>query len=146
MSKGTLLKKASLKQLEQEVSKRRTKKVKELEEKKQRIEAEIRDLNGNIIETIIEPKVSGAKTLKKSMRKNAPVVVIDEPLKERLVRLARDGGIKTTKYLLSTLEAEGWKSTSARPYYVVAAAMASLEKKNVFRRITKGSYQLVTEG
>lgn len=144
MSKSTSLKKASIKQLENEISKRRTAKIKELEAKKNQIEKEIRAWSGNSTESVAETMTSGnSKTLKKSMSKN--VVVSEESLKDRLVRIAGDRAVHTTSELLSMLENEGWKSTSAKPYYVVAAALASLEKKNVFRRINKGSYQLVGE-
>lgn len=145
--KGTLLKKASIKQLENEINKRRTAKVKELEAKKQEIETEIRKINGIEGDTVVETGINGSvKTLKKSMSKSVvPVVENNESLKDRLVRIGKDRGVHTTTYFLNTLENEGWKSTSAKPYYVVAAALASLEKKNVFRRIEKGSYQLIGE-
>jgi RNA-binding protein YhbY len=142
MSKGTLLKEASIKQLEHEMHKRRVVKVKELEAQKQEIENKIKELANNTGDAVIETiNNSKSKTLKKSMSKS--VVTSEESLKDRLVRLGGDRGVRTTNEFLNMLEAEGWKSTSPKPYYVVAAALASLEKKNVFRRISKGSYQLV---
>lgn len=142
MSKGTLLKKASIKQLEHEINKRRVIKVKQLEAKKQEIDNEIREIESIVGDVIVETISNNkSKTLKKSMSKS--VVTNEESLKERLIRLGNDRGVRTTSELLDMLEADGWKSTSPKPYYVVAAALASLEKKNVFRRISKGSYQLV---
>jgi RNA-binding protein YhbY len=144
MSKGTLLKEASIKQLEHEINKRRVVKVKELEAQKQEIENKIKKLANNSGDAVIETINDGkSKMLKKSMSKTVVTGTSEESLKDRLIRLGGDRGVRTTNEFLTMLEVEGWKSTSPKPYYVVAAALASLEKKNVFRRISKGSYQLV---
>lgn len=144
MSKSTLLKEASIKQLEHEMNKRRVVKVKELEAQKQKIENKIKELANNSSDAVIETINNGkSKTLKKSMSKTVASNMSEESLKDRLIRLGADRGVRTTNEFLNMLEVEGWKSTSPKPYYVVAAALASLEKKTVFRRISKGSYQLI---
>jgi hypothetical protein len=139
MSKGTSLKKISTKQLEREITKR---KVSELEIQKSLIEKKIKSLNGteNVVEKL-NKKAKKALKLKKAMHKGRSVNNIS--LTSRLITVGSDGATRTTTEYLTALENDGWKSTSAKPYYVVAAALATLEKKNVFRRIAKGSYQWV---
>jgi len=136
MSKPSL-KKFSVKQLEQEISRR---KILELEQEKSKIEEEIKVLSGTeeLTTTVVPNKIS--KKIKKFMKKDK--VVNDKSLKSQLISIGSDYNVHTTNEFLTVLENSGWKTTSPKPYYVVAAALASLEKKNIFRRITKGSYVL----
>lgn len=140
MATGKSLKKVSTKQLEREITKR---KISDLESQRTTIDQKIKNLTG--VETTVE-KLNNKKSkksvkIKKAMHKSRSVNGIS--LTTRLTTIASDGATRSTNDYLTRLENDGWKSTSAKPYYVVAAALASLEKKNVFRRVEKGSYQLV---
>ena len=138
MSKGNSLKKISTKQLKREITKRE---ISDLESQKTMIDKKIKSLGGN--EHVVEKlnkKAKKALKVKKAMHKGRSVNNIS--LTTRLTTVAADLAVRTTKEYVTALENNGWKSTSAKPYYVVAAALATLEKKNVFRRIEKGSYQL----
>lgn len=142
MSKGTSLKKISTKHLEREITKR---KVSELESQKTIIEKKIKSLTGteNTVEKLNKKsnkKSSKSTKVKKVMHKSR--AVNGTSLTTRLSTIAADGATRTTTEYVTALENDGWKSTSAKPYYVVAAALATLATKNVFRRVSKGSYQL----
>jgi len=47
--------------------------------------------------------------------------------------------VRTATQFLTILENDGWKSTSATPYYVVSAQLATLVEKKIFNRVSKGS-------
>ncbi len=154
MANSSSLKNISLKQLEHEINKRKKEKLSELETEKTRIEEKIRSLSGATIGTIetLNPKTTKfphAKNekpakdgkLKKSMHKAR--VPSDKSLRTRLTNIASDGKEHPTADFISSLEKDGWKTTSEKPYYVVAAGLASLEKSGSLRRVSKGVYQKV---
>jgi hypothetical protein len=135
------LKKFSTSKLEQEINKRR---ISELQTQKTMIEAKIKTLStstsNNKVEKLGKPVKKSSK-LKKVMHKSRVAGSIS--LKDRLIAIGSDETVRTATEFLTILENDGWKSTSAKPYYVVSAGLASLAEKNVFRRVSKGSYQLV---
>lgn len=146
MSKGTSFKNASIKQLERALQIRKNAKIEELRKECNKIEQKIIELGGSIDTNttgVVEALVSPNKTprIKKSMQKTR--ILNDKSLKDHLMNIASDGKARSATDFLTELKNSGWKSQSAKPYYVVAAALAAQEKKNVFRRIDRGTYELV---
>jgi hypothetical protein len=142
MSKNNTLKKASIKQLEQELNARKSTKIAELKLEVSKLERQINELSPKtvgVIETLPTKKIT---RLKKSMARGR--IVGKKSLADLLVDIGENAPEtrKINEYK-TALEAGGWKSSSPTPYYVVAAALAAQTKKRVFRRVSEGSYELV---
>lgn len=150
MSKNISLKKASVKQLERELTKRRTNKIAELTREKDRIENKLEDLLGSTtskdstVVTTKQPTLKSSNRVKKSMAKAR--VVNEKPLKKRIPEIAADGQVRSTKEYVEALQKAGWKTSSNNPQSVVAAALAELHKENVMRRVEEGRYQISVIG
>jgi len=138
MSKS--LKKFSTVKLELEITKR---KIVELQNQRSSIDDKIKNLSviEGKVEKLTKPSSKKNTKIKKSMHKGR--VANGLSLKDRLITIAADSAPRSATEFLAVLDNDGWKSTSPKPYYVVSAGLASLVKKNVFRRVEKGSYQLV---
>ncbi len=150
MSQSSLKNFSSVK-LEQELNKR---KISELTNQRAIIEDKIKHLNttavvSNKVEKLVKPTKSvktiksvkkKSSKLKKTMHKGRAVNAIS--LRDRLMTIASDGIVRNATQFLAILENDGWKSTSAKPYYVISAQLATLADKKLFNRVSKGSYQL----
>lgn len=156
MPKKSSLKNVSIKQLEHELNKRKQEKIAELNQEKTAIEEKLRSLTGNTVTVasstahvkLPTTALKKAHKVKRALHKKVVTkkrILGAQSLKDRVLSIAKDGAERTTNDFISDLTKDGWKSTSAKPYYVVAAALANLEKHKLFRRVAKGKYQIVPQ-
>lgn len=132
--------------LEKELNKYKAVKLARLESERDLISNQIRNLGGaNSSDESIKIETISAKRqiVKKSMKRMPTNDTI--AIKDRLIQIASDKQVRNTNEYLQALEATGWTTTSTKPYYVVATALASLVNKNVFTRVAKGSYQIIEQ-
>lgn len=146
-TKQVNLKTASIIQLERELNERKLIKISSLTRQREVLDKEILELGGTGVtdhKVVVPPtKVivrKAVKTVTRGRNGNG------KSLPEMLVEIAADGQSRTADAFIKILQTRGWKTSSAQPYYVVAAALASQEKKKVFERVQKGIYKLSKKG
>lgn len=141
-TKQVNLKTASIIQLERELNERKLIKISSLTRQREVLDKEILELGGTGAadhKVVVPPKVIARKAVKTVTRgRNGN----GKSLPEMLVEIAADGQSRNADAFIKILQTSGWKTSSAQPYYVVAAALASQEKKKVFERVQKGIYKL----
>jgi uncharacterized protein YdbL (DUF1318 family) len=144
------LKNASIKQLENELNKRKQAKITELKNKRATIDKEINSLSSD--KSTVKPiRLSDDKPRSKRLQKvrkamSRSRVASIKSLNEHLVSVSKDGVPRSINEFITALEKDGWKSSSNKPYYVVAASLNTLAKKHIFNRVSKGSYALNKTG
>lgn len=144
-TKQVNLKTASIIQLERELKERKLIKISSLTRQREVLDKEILELGGTVVTDQVVPttKVIARKAVKTVARgRNGN----GKSLPEMLVEIAADGQSRNADAFIKILQTRGWKTSSAQPYYVVAAALASQEKKKVFERVQKGIYKLSKKG